>query len=343
MHRTTQHPHLLRFLCISRRGRRLHGRQCPPLCLWCAWFGSHSCTPNGSKSGARGCHAALAALGHRQRPSLIDRPIFSSTCQIAVGQGPTARGLPPHARELPSPGALHSLHHPPPRPPAPERPCRRPALFGGPAPLLHQLRVCSSVPQVTSLQDPPPPPLAMALARATAPRSAVSTTARRASRPARSTRRAAPVASSAQDKANELLDTVSEAWDKTEDKARADETTWGTEAQHSPPRRRDLRPRGYALPAARFYPHDREGVLYLCRPRRWWGSCAPKCHKTGSRDRTGVGSRGNVLSARLVGMMPPPKDGKRGTRRRNSPAAALWVHPRGCRPPPHPISPLISH
>ena len=269
--------------------------------------------------------------------------IFSSTCQIAVGQGPTARGLPPHARELPSPGALHSLHHPPPRPPAPERPCRRPALFGGPAPLLHQLRVCSSVPQVTSLQDPPPPPLAMALARATAPRSDVSTTARRASRPARSTRRAAPVASSAQDKANELLDTVSEAWDKTEDKARADETTWGTEAQHSPPRRRDLRPRGYALPAARFYPHDREGVLYLCRPRRWWGSCAPKCHKTGSRDRTGVGSRGNVLSARLVGMMPPPKDGKRGTRRRNSPAAALWVHPRGCRPPPHPISPLISH
>jgi len=36
--------------------------------------------------------------------------------------------------------------------------------------------------------------------------------------PARSARRAAPVASSAQDKANELLDTVSEAWDKTEDK-----------------------------------------------------------------------------------------------------------------------------
>ena len=218
-----------------------------------------------------------------------------------------------------------------------------PCLDPGPAPLLHQLAACARQFHRSRHSKTPRPPLAMALARATAPRSAVSTTARRASRPSRSTRRAAPVASSAQDKANELLDTVSEAWDKTEDKARADETTWGTEAQHSPPRRRDLRPRGYALPAARFYPHDREGVLYLCRPRRWWGSCAPKCHKTGSRDRTGVGSRGNVLSARLVGMMPPPKDGKRGTRRRNSPAAALWVHPRGCRPPPHPISPLISH
>lgn len=88
----TPHPHILRFLCISRRGRRLHGRQCPPLCLWCAWFGSHSCTPNGSKSGARGCHAALAALGHR--PSLIfsHRPARSPWAK-----GPRRGGC-PHTR-----------------------------------------------------------------------------------------------------------------------------------------------------------------------------------------------------------------------------------------------------